>query len=678
MSSGPLILAAVALASPGVAAAADRDESRTAMAAGVKNLMGGDARSARVLLLNAVKADPDWGLPHAVLARTSLELGDAVSAEASLGRAVAAGIPETSLQHLYLHLWLLTGQTGRVLDTALEPSLPKVSRAYALRIRGRAAAQRGDMDAAAREFDAAVRLAPTSSLLWSDIGRFQLVIGNEAGAVEAATRATALNPRNVEALMLMGTLVRSQFGLVASLPWFEKVLAVDRNNIAAMLELAATQGDAGRARAMLETTRRVLSADPGNAQAYYLQAVVAARIGNHDLARSLLYRTKGRLDDLPGLKLLNAVMAMQENNSEQAIADLQDVLKAQPDNITARRLLGTAMWRAGDARSAISVLGGVARRPDADSYTLSVIGRAYEETGDRALAAQYLGRIAQPYAGAPAPFQPWGDLAQLAAMRSGNPEDANVAVPRIASIIAAGNPAGALAEAQRLQARNVGAPAAHMLVGDAYMAMGRPADAAEAYKRSANIRFTEPVALRFVAALRASNQAAASLRVLDLFLQQNPRSVPGLLLAADHFMISGRWDPALDVLEKLRKRLGNRDATVLNAIGWCWFNKGNSAKARDFGGAAYAIAPSNANVASSYGWFLAQSGSNPKGGIALLRKSVSIAPSLPGYRYRLAHALANAGQTGEARKQLRAALIAGDFNDRKAATALYAQLGGRL
>ncbi len=552
-----------------------------------------------------------------------------------------------------------------------------MSRAYALRIRGRAAAERGETDQAAREFDAAVRLAPTSSLLWSDIGRFQLSIGNEAGAVDAATRASALNPRNVDALMLTGTLVRSQYGLVASIPWFEKLLQVDRNNIGAMLELAATQGDAGRARAMLATTRRVLSADPGNPQAYYLQAVLAARAGKHDLARSLLYRTKGRLDDLPGLKLLNAVMAMQEDNSEQAIADLQDVLTAQPDNITARRLLGTAMWRAGDARSAISVLGGLAKRPDADSYTLSVIGRAYEETGDRALAAQYLGRVAQPYGGTPAPFQPWGDLAQIAAIRSGNPEDANVAVPRIASIIASGNPAGALAEAQRLRARNDGAPAAHMLVGDAYMAMGRPADAAQAYRQSASIRFTEPVALRFVAALRASGNGAAALRVLDLYLQQNPRSVPGLLIATDHFMASGQWDPALEVLEKLRVRLGNRDATVLNAIAWCWFSKGDAAKARDYASAAYGIAPTNAIVVSSYGWFLARSGEDPKGGIALLRKSVSIAPGEPGLRYRLAQALATAGQTNEARKHLKIALGAGNFGDRKAAEALVTKLEGR-
>ncbi len=667
------LLAALTLITATTAHASTRDDARKALANGVAQFNRGDARAARIELLNATRLDPEWALAHALAARVALALGDGLAANAALDRAISEGYDEDALLHLRLNAELLTGDARDIIDTDVPPTLPAVSQAYAHRIRARAAIQKNDFAMAAREFEAAVPLAPSSSLLWGDIGRFRVSTGNIAGAVEAAARAVALNPRNADALLLSGELVRNQFGLNAAIPWFDRVLALDRNNIAAMLQIAATYGDSGRTRDMLAMTRKILAIDPVNAQAWYLQAVLAARAGNFTLARSLLYRIDGRLDDLPGVMLLRAVLAMEERNSEQAIALLEDLVRLQPDNLRARRLLGTAMWRAGDSRAAIAILGPLAQRADADSYTLSVVGRAYEATGDRETAARYLERATIPARSTPLPFELGGDLARLAAVRAGNPDDAIVAVPRIASLITANRAPEALAEAERIRSLNPGAPAAHMLVGDALMALNRPADAARAYATSANIRFGEPVTLRLFAALKASNQRAAALRVLDLFLQQNPRSVPGLLLAADHFMESGEWDQAIGVLEGLRGRLGNRDTTILTSLGWAWLGKGDANRAASFGKAAYAVAPGSAAVADSYGWMLFQSGKDKASGLALMAKAVAIAPGHPGLRVRLARALIDSGRRAEATPHLEAALAITDpFAERDTARALLA------
>ncbi len=670
-----LILTLIALM-PSPLLAASRDDARTALQAGLARFYAGDPRGARIELLNATKSDPSWGLAHAVSARNYLALGDGVAAESEIATAVAQGVPEGSLQHLHLNALLLRGDADQVMGEPLDPALRDISRAYAYRIRARAAMALGDYESAAQEFDRALKFNNNSSLLWSDIGRFRMQGGNIDGASKAVERAYALNPRNVEALMLSGELMRGQFGLMAAMPWFQQVLDLDRGNIEAMLQMAATLGDSGRTVEMLAMTRKVQAADPDNAQAWYLQAVLAARAYNPQLATSLLYRVGGRLDGLPGVMLLKAVLAMQDNNSEQAIAELEDLVSAQPDNLRARRLLGTAMWRAGDARAAIKVLGNMARRPDADSYTLSVIGRAYEDAGDRASAARYLERASSPVKGEPGPFEMAGDLAKMAAAQSGNPDDANVAVPRIAAIIASGRPSEGLAQAQRLQSQNPGAPGAHVLVGDAYMALRKPVDASAAYARAANIQFSEPVALRFISALKASGNGAGALRVLDLFLAQNPRNVAGLLLASDHFMATAQWDAAIGVMEGLRNRLGNGDATILNNLAWAWFSKGNAGKAVEFAQAAYQIAPANPAVANSYGWILFKTGKDKAGGIALLAKAVGIAPGHPGLRFQLAQALTESGRAREAIPHLQAALAVADFPDRKAAAALMAANGG--
>jgi cellulose synthase operon protein C len=247
-------------------------------------------------------------------------------------------------------------------------------------------------------------------------------------------------------------------------------------------------------------------------------------------------------------------------------------------------------------------------------------------------------------------------------------------VPYINKLVLEGRTGEALDQALRLRRSNPGAPGAHMLVGDALMAQNRFRDAVEAYRNAASIRFNEPIAMRYIDALIRAGDAAAALHVLDLFLSQNPRSVPGLMLAADHFMATGRWDEAIRVLDGLRNRLGNRDASVLAHLGWAWYNKGEVDKAIDHVAAAYGMSPSNPAIADAYGWILYSSGRNREGGAALLEKAVATAPNHPGLRFHLGQALAGLGRKAEAKTHLRLAAAAGDFPERGKA----AQMANRL
>jgi cellulose synthase operon protein C len=224
-----------------------------------------------------------------------------------------------------------------------------------------------------------------------------------------------------------------------------------------------------------------------------------------------------------------------------------------------------------------------------------------------------------------------------------------------------------LRAAERLRDLNPGAPAAHVLVGDALTALGRPGDAVKIYEKAASIRFSEPIVLRLIDAQRRSGDNDGALRVLDLFLSQNPRSVAALLLAADHFIATKQWDSAIATLDGLRARLGNRDATILNKLSWAWFGQGNNDRALTYAGAAYAIAVSNPALASTYGWILFKSGKDKVGGIALLKKSVAIVPDAPMLRFQLAQVLVESGDKAGAKPHLKAAIDMPDFAERKAA-----------
>ena len=656
------------------ALAADREEAEALLVEGANSFRSGDAAKGRALLGDAIKADPAWALPHAALSGVLLSQGDGFGGEAAAKRAVELGMAPRRTIQLIAHAVLLQGDAPRALKLAQNPGvLPKFA-GYAARVRAKAFAALGDFTAAGREFDVARALNPNSAAILSDIGSFRFDNGNMRGAIEATGASIRIHPRRADSLRLMGVLMRGQFGLTAAIPWFRRALEIEPGNLELMRELAATLGDAGQTIEMLEVTRRMIELDPSNAQAFYLQAVLAARAKKYDLARSLLYRTDGKLDDVPAVILLNAALDLQADNAEKAIARLENLVASQPGNLKAQRLLGAALWRAGDATSTIEALKRMANRSDADSYTLSVIGRAYEAEGEREQAATYLDRAAQPVRGEAVPFEMAGDLVRLAKSSVGPSDNADYAVPYINRLVLEGNTAEALVQAERLRNRNPGAPAAHVLVGDALMAQGRAGDAAKAYRDAANIRFSEPVALRMIDALNEAGDTPAALRVLDLFLAQNPRSVPALLLAADHFMATGRWDNAVGILEGLRTRLGNRDATVLNSLGWAWFNKGDAKKAAEFSGVAYAMAPANPAFADAYGWILYKSGRDKAGGAALLEKAVATAPQHPGLRFHLAQALIGLNRKAEAAPHLRVAAASPDFPDAKKAAQMLSGL----
>ncbi len=654
--------------------ASDRTDAEAALVAGVNDYRSGNAVKGLEEVRSATQSDPKWALAHAVLSSLILAGGDGFGGETSAKRAVELGLKPEQVNQLLAYAAYLQGDANKALDLAQGKKVSPRYGGYAARVRALALWKLGDLEGAGREFDMAAQLSPRSAALWSDIGNFRVAVGNLTAAIDAAARSIELNPKRVESLQLMGVLVRGQYGLTASLPWFRRAVELAPGNVDLLREFAATLGDAGQTIEMLDTTRKILVLDPANADAFFLQAVLAARAKNYDLARSLLYRTQGKLDKVPAVMLLTAALELQSGAAEQAISRLEDIVKEQPGNLKAQRLLGAALWKAGDSESTIAALQKIANRSDADSYTLSVIGRAYEAEGKRGSAATYLDRASQPIRGDAVPFEMAGDLNRLAKASVGPSTNAEFAVPYINRLVLAGRAGEALGHAQRLRALNPGAPAAHVLVGDSLMALGRAQDAVVAYKDAAGIRFNEPIALRLIDALgRAGNQAEA-LRVLDLFLSQNPRSVPGLLLAADHFMVSGQWDRAVTILESLRFRLGNRDATVLNSLGWAWFNKGDPAKAAQFTGAAYGMVPSNPAFADSYGWILYKTGSNKEGGASLLEKAVATAPNHPGLRYHLGQALAGLGRKDEAKVHLRMAANEPDFPDAKAAAKLLAGL----
>ena len=597
----------------------------------------GDIRTARVELLNALQQEPNNRPARILQARVQLALGDGQAAEGELMRARQAGASVEETSHLLAEARLLQGDPQGALREAARAG--RAHFAHAQRITGRAFMALGDRSGAGTAFDRALAAAPNDSDVWADLAAFRRFNGDIAGALAAADRAVAARPRNAEALALRGELSRGQYGLAAAIPWFSRALEIDPGNVDALLERAATYADMGRMSDMLADTRRVISLTGGHTRAFYLQAVLAARARDFELAKRLWLRTNGAYEQTPAGILLISAIDFETGNEGQAAQRLADLLQQQPSNRRARRLLAAAQWRMGDPAAVVATLRPLADRPDADAYSLSLIGRALNRAGNPEQAAIYLARAAQPQPGALAALDALGE-GEFAAVRAAagqNPEDGPAQLRYASALLARGQAGEALARARRMQARSPGAPEVHILVGDVLGATGDFAGAAAQYRRAANLHFSEAVALRLIGALQRAGQAGQAADVLSLFIQQNPASVPGLILVASAAMQDQDWDEAIRIYEHLRTRLGDNDATVLNNLAWAYSESGDLASAVPLARRAWSLDRNNPATADTLGWLLFKAGRRAEG-IALLQRAARGAPSDAAIRQRLAAA----------------------------------------
>ncbi len=667
------LLAAGLIGGAVLAQAGDAAASREALARGTSLIAKGEMRAARVELMNAIKADPSNIAARLAQARVALDLGDSDTAAEHISRATELGAAPEETSYLLAHVRLTQGNFAEALKLADAARAGDRHGEYAARIRAAALAGMGNADGARVELETAIARGWSTVEVWTDLARLHMATGNLADAFPAAANAVRVGPRNVKALVLAAELDRKRFGLAAAMPWYRKALEVDPNSVDALLGLAATLGDAGSNREMLELTRRVLSLDQRNARAWYLQSVMAARAGRFDLARALLNRTSGRLDAEPGVMLLRATIELKNGAYEQAIDRLSDLVELQPANLTARRLLAAAYAQAKDHDGVIATLRGLAARDDADSYTLTLIGRAFEAKEDRLAAAQMLDRASSPQRRASQPLVTL-PLGKAAADNAPNPLDARTAVPLIAAQIGAGQAGAALGHALEIERRNPGVPAAHVLTGDVQASLGNWQAAVLAYKMAANLDFSEATALRFARALATVGDMDGAARVISLYLTQNPQSIPMRRMLADIHMSSGRWQSAIAEMEILRARIGNRDAALLNNLAWASVKAGENERAFRYARAAYGLMPDNAAVVGTLGWAQHWAGTDRAAAVAMLEKAARLAPLDPAMRFQLAQAYAAAGRKSEARKSASTALQSKRFTDRQAALAFLSRL----
>lgn len=487
-------------------------------------------------------------------AAKALARRDAIAAEVILRQAVKAGAPLDALRAQLGEALLRQGERGEARKLLGQGAFSPDSAGLGWRVRGQLELSEGNLGGAAQAFDRALAITPNDADLWTEIASLRFSGGEQAQAVAAADHAVQLDPRNPRALALRGMLIREQYGLVAALPWFEAALRLQPDDPGLLGEYAATLGDIGEYRAMLIVCRKIIDVDPKNPRPLYLQAVLAARAGETDLARAILLRTGNAMRNVPAAILLTGVLEYRAGNINVAVEQFDRLVRLQPENTQARQLLARALDRMGDARQVVARFDADAQGSDASPYMLDIVGRSWSRLGQPARARALLARAVVQGSRPPQPLRTDAPLPVLAQRYADAPRFAANAVPYARALLAAGRKDEAEDVADTLRDANPGASEAWLLSGDVLMMQGRKADALEDYQSAAAIRFNEPVLRRMDAALRALGRRQDANGMTSRYLAQNPSSLAAMKLLAAGWRDGGSADARAALARALEAR----------------------------------------------------------------------------------------------------------------------------
>jgi len=550
-------------------------------------------------LADGTPGDATMAQAHAALAR-----GDGIAAEMALRKAMAAGASRDAVAARMGEAYLDQGDMEKAREWLGPGRFVPNEEAHGFRVLGRLEMAEGHLAAAGQAFDAALKRTPNDSRLWVDIARLRYAGGEQVQAIAATERAVALDPANVRALEYRGLLVRDQLGLTAALPWFEAGLKAKPDDLALLGEYAATLGELGRARQMVTVTRRMLELDPKNGRGFFLQAVLAARAGNVDLARALIGRA-GAAAETPAGLLLFGTLELQSGNANHA-ADLLERLSAlQPDNRAARLLLARAIAATGDRRALIDRFESEALRPDASPYLQTLVARALEDLGQRDRAAPLLDRAARADAVPVLPLPAYGD---------GPPA-------QVRQFLTAGNLGEADALASRLRNAAPGSADAQRLDGDVRFARGDLAGAVEAWRAAASVSLTDDLLLRFVDAFLKAGRPDDAERLVTGVLATSPRDRAALRLSSGLAARRGDWAQAAAVLDYLARSGSAADARIQSDLAFARLNRGDLAGARQAAEQAFRLQRASPAASRALGLVLQKQHQAAEDAQALLRKS---------------------------------------------------------
>lgn len=516
----------------------------------------GKLSAAVIEFKNALQANPDNVEARLLLGRSYLRMNKGAEAEKELRRAHDAGLGFGEVAVPLGEALLLQGKSGEFLEQLNDTgSLSDVASAEIHALRGEAHLGEGDAEAAAREFEAALKLQPqlprallgqarlamverdmtaarakldkalaqepANAIGWSLRGDLEQSLGNDAQAEQAYGKAIE-NSFDGSMVQMKRALVRIEMedytGAASDLAAAEKSIPDHPALNYSEGVLAFRQGDAAKA---LPAFERVLNQQPANAYALFYAGASSYALGNLEQADSYLGRFVSAHPRSDRARTLLGMARLQRKDFAGAEAAIRPVLSRSPEEPLALRTLGKALLAQGKAE-------------EGNRYLAKAVSLQPDSADDRVDLAISMLRMGQEEAG----------IRELEAAIQLDPQQGKADILLIEEHLQAGEYDKALKAAERLRGKWPKSPAPLILMGIAQGGKGDLAKARSHFEAALKLRPGEPSAAANLAALELKDGNNDKARG---YYQQVLKAQPGHL-------------QTLLTLARLESRLGNDEA----------------------------------------------------------------------------------------------------------------------
>lgn len=339
----------------------------------------GDNVSALIQLKNAVAKEPTNGEARLALAETYNRVGDAVSAEKEVRKAMELGLPvERTLPELLL-AQLFQTHYQKVIDAT--DAIAYTASARVTSQRGVAFYQLTKHAEAAEAFERALKLEPGQPVALMGLANIASARKDQAMAREYVGRVLKDNPKNPEVWAFKGDFERSSGNNAAALEAYQQVLKLDPGSAVGHLQTAyvlIAERRYPEAQAALAEARKIA---PKNLNVAYVSALVAFTEKKYPQALEALQQVlKVAPDHWPAVLLAGATQFTLKS-MPQAEQHLKRYVETFPDSEYARKLLATTRIATGDAKGALSTLQPLLADAK-DPQVYAIAGRAYTALGE--------------------------------------------------------------------------------------------------------------------------------------------------------------------------------------------------------------------------------------------------------------------------------------------------------
>ncbi|MCF8473352.1 MAG: PEP-CTERM system TPR-repeat protein PrsT [Emcibacter sp.] len=451
-------------------------------------------------------------------------------------------------------------------------------------------------------------------------------------AVKIAQQLKDADPKNVYLLNLYGTAVGLAGDLKEARKSYSAALAIDNKNIPSLIHLSRMDVLEGKSNNALEGLRSKLETIPND----YL---LMLEIGNiykiiKDIPNALFWYKKAYAVNNQDFSILNSLVDghLLNKNSKEAIENTTEFINRFPKNSEAYNLLGKLYQDLGNHTEAIKNYKLAVEYAIKRGEALLTMATAQLQANDRS-----------------------GSIKTLQKAIAWDPELSDAYIMLIRMSIEDNNPNAGLELLSHLRTiTKKDNPAADILGGDLYAAMGNYNRAEESYLSAQKIGDNPVAVMGLYQAYQKSGRMALAIATLEDWYNKYPTDIRTALALGNAYKRDGQLNKALEFHDTLLKKHPDMPL-ILNNAASINFDMGHKDKALQYAKRANDLLPENANILDTLAWIETRRG-NPETALPLLRKALVLRYSDPEIKYHLAVTLDKLNRRGEAIKILIEAL----------------------